>query len=120
MIKTFKDLLVWQKAHALVLEIYKVTQNFPNEEKFGLTSQLRRAMISVPANVAEGFKKRSLNEKLHYFNISQSSLEETKYYLILSKDLGFLSDSKFEELADEVSRMLDALVISLKKSDATL
>jgi four helix bundle protein len=87
--KSFEDLLVWQKAHAYVLEIYRITKAFPKSEVFGLTSQMRRAAISIPANIAEGFKKRTPREKVRVLNIAQGSLEESRYYLILAKDLSY-------------------------------
>jgi four helix bundle protein len=87
--KTFQDLLVWQKAHQLVLAIYRFSAGFPREEIYGITSQLRRAVVSVPANIAEGFKKKGKNDKARYMNIAQGSLEEVRYYLILVNDLGY-------------------------------
>ncbi len=87
--RTFQDLIVWQKSHSLVLKIYKHSKSFPNNEIFGLTQQLRRSAVSVPANVAEGFKKRGKNDKARFFNIAQGSLEETRYYLILATALGY-------------------------------
>ena len=87
--RTFRDLIVWRKAHELVLTIYRFTRDFPKEERYGLSSQFRRAAISVPANVAEGFKKRSRSDKARFMNISQGSLEECRYYLILAEDLGY-------------------------------
>jgi four helix bundle protein len=77
--KSFKDLLVWQRSHEFVLEIYKLTQAFPQKELFGLVSQLRRAAISIPANIAEGFKRKGKADKLRFYNISQASLEEVRY-----------------------------------------
>lgn len=74
--KKFTDLIVWQKAHQFVLEVYKLTKNFPKEELFGLTSQFRRASISIPANIAEGFKRRGKNDKIRFLNISEGSLED--------------------------------------------
>ena len=87
--KTFEDVEIWQKAHAWVLQIYRLTENFPKQEMFGLTSQLRCAAISIPANFAEGFKKVSLADKLRFYNIAQGSLEERRYYLILARDLNY-------------------------------
>ena len=115
-VKTFKDLFVWQKSHALVLAIYKVTKSFPREEKFGLTSQLRRAASSVPTNIVEGHKRKSRRDYLHFLNTADSSLEETKYHIILSKDLGYLKEEEFEKLicmCDEVGKMLFGLQKSL-------
>jgi four helix bundle protein len=87
--RNFRDLIVWQKAHAFVLGIYEVSKGFPREEVYGLTSQFRRAAVSIPANIAEGFCRRSSLEKLRFLNIAHSSLEETRYYLILAEDLGY-------------------------------
>jgi four helix bundle protein len=115
MINTFKDLIAWQKAHQLVLLIYKESNTFPTDERFGLTSQFRRAAVSIAANIAEGFKKRSIKEKLHYYNISQSSLEEVRYYIILSNDLGYHKNNEISEKADEVGRLIDAMYQSLEK-----
>lgn len=113
--KDFKSLLVWQKSHELVLEVYRITKGFPPEEKFGLVSQMRRAAISVPANLAEGFIKRGKKDKMNFYNVSQGSLEELKYYLILSADLGYVESNG--ELLEEVciiGRMLNGLIRSLK------
>ena len=106
--KSFTDLVVWQKAHALVLAIYRLTDAFPKSELYGLTSQLRRAAISIPANIAEGFRKRGLADKLRFYNIAQGSLEETRYYLILSGDLGYSDTIALQEQIAEVSRLLEA------------
>jgi four helix bundle protein len=110
-LETFQDLVVWQESHSLVLAIYTMTKSFPTEEKYGLTSQMRRAAVSVPANIAEGFKRKSRNEKVRFYNISQSSLEELKYYLILSKDLGYLTNlPAVMSQAQKVSRLLHRFV----------
>jgi four helix bundle protein len=104
----FQDVLVWQKAHAMVLATYRFTERFPKHEIFGLRSQLRRAAVSVPANFVEGFKKRGRADKLRFYNIAQGSLEESRYYLILANDLGYGSSDKLMSMMDEVSRMLSA------------
>ena len=83
----FEDLVVWQKAHQFVLKAYRLSKGFPRAEVFGLTSQFRRAAVSITANIAEGFKKRGKADKLRFFNIAQDSLEECRYYLILARDL---------------------------------
>src|SRR5688572_8551225 len=105
--RSFKDLIVWQKAHQFVLEVYRFTRNFPADERFGLTSQLRRAAVSVPANIAEGFPKRGTNDKVRFFNIAQGSLEEVHYYLILAKDLGYGNTDPLLNFYDEVGRLLN-------------
>lgn len=114
--KTFRDLKVWKKAHELVLGIYEITKNFPNEEKFGLVSQLRRSASSIPVNLAEGFKRRSKKDFAHFVNIADGSLEETKYILFLSCELGYLDRNELDKLSkicDEVGRMLNGLYKSL-------
>jgi len=90
--KSFRDLIVWQKSHELVLSVYSITKSFPREELFALVSQVRRSSTSVAANIAEAFKKKGTKDKLRMLNISQGSLSETEYYFILSKDLGYVSD----------------------------
>ncbi len=113
-IKSFKDLKVWQRSHELVLEIYKFTQHLPDEERFGLVSQMRRAAVSVAANIAEGFKKRGRRDKVNFYNISQGSLNELEYYVILAKDLGFKSNlNTIEGLINEVSKMLYSVISCL-------
>lgn len=113
---TFKGLIVWQKAHLLTLEIYKVTKNFPREEVYALTSQIRRATVSIAANIAEGYKKKTTASKLNFLNISEGSLKEVKYYILLSKDLEYINANKANELdslADEVGRLINGYYKSL-------
>lgn len=110
--KTFRDLIVWQKAHELVLEIYKKTKSFPVEEKFGLVSQLRKSIASVPTNLVEGQKRKNRKEFLHFINIAHSSLEESRYHILLSKDLGYICKNDFDMLenhCEEISKMLSGL-----------
>jgi four helix bundle protein len=85
--KTFRDLVVWQLSHQFVLSVYRLTAAFPKCETFGLTNQLRRAAVSIAANIAEGFKRRGRGDKVRFLNIAQASLEECRYYLILTQDL---------------------------------
>lgn len=106
----FEDLLVWQKSHALTLRIYTITKRFPKEELFGLTSQMRRAAVSVAANIAEGFSKRSRADKSRIMNIAQASLEELRYYFILARDLGYIDQAAHWDDLDEVARMLGELL----------
>ena len=114
-IEKFEDLKVWRKAHELVLKTYRITKDFLNEEKFSLVSQMRRAAISIAANIAEGFKKRTLKDKTNFYNMSQGSLEELKYYLILSVDLGYLKDNEcFKNLFEDIGRMLHGLIKSIQ------
>lgn len=94
----FKDIEVWQKAHQLVLHIYETSKHFPKEEMFGLSSQLRRAAVSIPANIAEGFKRQGTKDKIRFYNIAQSSLEEVRYYLILVKVLDFAKTEEQNQL----------------------
>ena len=103
----FEDLIVWQKSHALTLRVYRTTRSFPKEELFGLSAQRRRAAVSVPANIAEGFSKRGRADKARYLNTAQASLEELHYYFILARDLSYLTDQYWNDL-DEVARMLGA------------
>jgi four helix bundle protein len=106
--RTFEDLIVWQKAHAWVLAAYRFSDGFPQKEMYALTTQLRRAAVSIPANIAEGFKKAGVADKRRFMNIAQGSLEECRYYLILSRDLGYGDVSSLLPLLEEVSRLLDA------------
>jgi len=114
--KRFTDLIVWQKAHKYVLAVYRFTAAFPKEEVYGLTSQLRRASVSVAANIAEGFKKTGQADKVRYLNISQGSLEECRYYLILAKDLAYGRTDVLQEQIDEVARVLAAYSKAVKNS----
>jgi four helix bundle protein len=115
--RTFQDLIVWQKAHQLVLSIYQCTEAFPKKEIYGLTSQFRRAAISVAANIAEGFRKTGKPDKCRYMNISQGSLEECRYYLILSRDLGYLDIQGLMYQLEEVSKLLEAYSKAILTSD---
>ena len=108
---SFENIITWQKAHQFTCLVYRITQRFPEDEKFGLTSQFRRAAVSIGANVAEGYKKLSKADKLRFFNISEGSLAECQNYIILSKDLGFLDKDDYillHESAAEVGRLLTA------------
>jgi four helix bundle protein len=111
--KSFQDLVVWQKAHQFVLATYRYSENFPRAETYGLTSQLRRAAVSIPANIAEGFKRKTKPDKARLMNIAQGSLEECQYYLILAKDLGYGDSTLLKQQLDEVSKLLEAYVRSL-------
>lgn len=116
--KSFEDLLAWQKAHSFVLSIYDISKKIPKDELFGLTSQLKRASVSIAANIAEGYKKQSKKEKIHFFNIAQSSLEECRYYLILIKDLKFVTFEEYEYLKgnlESASYMLNTYFYALQK-----
>lgn len=95
---TFKDIIAWQKAYDFVLLTYKLTRNFPDSEKYGLTSQFRRAAVSIAANIAEGYKKLSKADKLRLMNVAQGSLEECRFYVMLSKDLEYITTEEYEQL----------------------
>ncbi|HXZ36951.1 MAG TPA: four helix bundle protein [Thermodesulfobacteriota bacterium] len=114
--KIFQDLIVWQKAHLLVLSVYRLGENFPRREIYGLTLQLRRAAISIAANIAEGFKKKTKLEKLRFMNIAQGSTEECRYYLILAKDLGYGNGEECMALLEETSNLLEAYSNSIFRS----
>ncbi len=86
---SFRQLRVWGRAHQLVLLIYRITTEFPQEERYGLISQMRRAAVSVAANIVEGYKRRGTKEKARFYNMAEASLEELRYYFILGDDLGF-------------------------------
>ncbi len=113
--KTFKDLIVWQKAHLLVLEIYKLTQNLPNHEQYDLISQIRRASVSIPANIAEGFTRRTTKDKSRFMNIAQGSLEEVRYYLLLIQDLKYSDTAVVTNKLEEVSKILSSYRKSVTK-----
>ncbi len=114
--KTFEDLIVWQKAHQFTIGIYEYTRRFPKEETYGLSSQFRRAAVSIAANIAEGFKKRGIKDKARFMNIAQGSLEECRYYLILSYDLGYGQNLPLKQLLEETSRMLESYNSAITKS----
>ena len=115
----FEDLIVWQKAHALTLRVYKLTKSFPKEELFGLTSQMRRAAVSVPANIAEGFSKKGRPDKARIMNISQASLEELRYFFILARDLEYVEAKHSWADLDEVARLLGAYVRSVSSAPSS-
>ena len=107
----FQRVIAWQKAHEFVLLAYCISRHFPEDERFGLTSQLRRAAVSIEANIAEGYKKTSRADKLRFFNIAQGSLEECRDYHILAKDLDYINEEEFEQLKNSIlmtSRFLNA------------
>ncbi|MBO7051618.1 MAG: four helix bundle protein [Prevotella sp.] len=109
--KSFTDIVAWQKSHEFVVKVYSVCKKFPEWERFGLVSQFTRAAVSIPANIAEGYRRLSKQEKLRFLNIAQGSLEECRYYIILAKDLNYVSDSDYTELEimiEDSSRLLNA------------
>src|SRR5258708_21167781 len=117
MVTGFRDLELWKRAHRVVLEVYRVTNPFPRSEQFGVVSQLRRAVYSIPANMAEGFGRKSTRELLQFLAVANGSLEELRYFLLLSRDLRYLSPVDFEKLEMDlkaVAQMLTALRKSLE------
>ena len=101
---------MWRKAYDFVLGVYRASASFPKNETFGLTSQLRRAAVSVPANIAEGFVKRGKPDKARLMNVAQGSLEEARYYLILANDLGYVNNAVLLANAEEISRLLERYI----------
>jgi four helix bundle protein len=118
MSRSFTDLIVWQKAHAFVLVVYKISGSFPRSEIYGLSSQFRRAAVSIAANIAEGFKKRGTADKARFFNIAQGSLEECQYYLILAHDLGYADTTGMRPQLDEVAKILESYVSAILASNS--
>jgi four helix bundle protein len=114
--RTFQDLIVWQKAHQFVLGVYRLSRQFPREEVYGLTSQFRRAAISIPANIAEGFKKTGRPDKARFMNVAQGSLEECRYYLILTQDLGYGNTTEPFCQLHEVSKLLGSYSAAIRDS----
>ncbi len=113
---TFENLIVWQKAHQFTLKVYKMTKTFPKEEMYGLTSQIRRASTSITANIVEGFGRKSIKEKLRFYNISQASLYEVKYFLILIHDLEYHPTFDLRKDLDEVEKLLYSYMKAISDS----
>ena len=116
-IKSFTDLNTWKEGHTLVIGVYKVTKNFPREEIFALTSQMRRCAVSITSNIAEGFSRRSYKEKLQFCAIAQGSVTELQNQLLIAKDVGFLDQEEFKKLADQtviVHKIINGLIKYLK------
>ena len=117
-INSYKDLIVWQKAVALVTSIYALTKSFPQEEKFGIVSQLNRASVSIPSNIAEGWGRESSKNYLQFLKIARGSVMETETLLVISKNLNYIDDSKYEGISqeiEEVSRILQGLINSIQQ-----
>ena len=114
--RTFQDLLVWQKAHRFVLAVYAITAIFPKQETYGLSLQMRRAAVSIPANIAEGFRRRGKADKARFMNMAEGSIEECRYYLILVKDLGYADTEGLAASLEEVSRLLGAYAAAILSS----
>ena len=116
-IKSFTELIAWQKGHELVLAIYKITGEFPTKETFSLVDQMRRAAISITSNIAEGFSRQGLKEKIQFYYMSLGSLTELQNQLLIARDVGYLSKEKFQDLAQrtvEVGKVVNGLIKSLK------
>jgi four helix bundle protein len=114
--RSFRDLLVWRKAHEFVLAVYTFTPGFPKQEAYGLSQQLRRAAVSIPANIAEGFRRRGKPDKARFMNLAEGSLEECRYYLILAHDLGYGDTGRLTALLEEVSKLLNAYASAILAS----
>ena len=118
MTQSFKEIIAWQIAHAFVLEVYKTTKTFPSYERYGLCSQFERAAVSIPANIAEGYKKEGMADKMRFLNIAQGSLEECRYYILLSKDLDYITLEQYNMLnqsIEETSRLLTAYINGIRE-----
>jgi four helix bundle protein len=118
MIKSYKDLDVWKKSIQLVKDVYNITDSFPEKERFGLISQIRRSAISIPSNIAEGKARQYKKEYIHFLYIALGSCSELETQLIISKELGFIGKSKiniFLEEVDHISRMIRSLTIKLNR-----
>ena len=112
-IRTFTDLHTWQEAHKLVLMIYKITKEFPKEELFGLVSQMRRAVVSITSNIAEGFSRQSYKEKVQFYSMAQGSNTEIQNQLLIAKDIDYISQEKFNEIIEQsttVHKLLNGLI----------
>lgn len=123
MLRSYQDLKVWEKGYKLCLEIYKLLKEFPVEERYGLTLQIRRSVVSIPSNIAEGYGRKSVQEYIHYLYVAYGSYCELETQLLLAIDLGYIDKKegeKIKELAKEVERMLKALIDSLEKKRGSL
>ena len=112
-IKSFKDLKVWQKGHIFVIDIYKATEKFPGNEVFGLTSQLRRAAVSITSNIAEGFSRRSPREKSQFYFTALASLTELQNQILIAKDINYISLDLYQDLDNrsvEIGKMINGLL----------
>ena len=112
--RSFEDVEIWKKSHNFVLDVYRLTETFPKHELYGLTSQLRRAAVSIPANFAEGFGKPTKPDKLRFYSIAQGSLEECRYYMILSMDLDYGDTSALKIMLEEISKMLGSYMYKIR------
>lgn len=113
--KDYKKLNVWHKSHDTVLKIYKVSKRFPKEETYGLTSQMRRSAVSIPANIAEGCGKKTDIDMTRFMNISLGSIHETEYYNLLARDLNYINNEEYEEIDSALSEIKAMLIGFIKK-----
>ena len=117
-IKDFKEIFVWKKSHELTLLVYQLTKKYPKDELFALVNQTRRAVVSIPSNIVEGFKRKGKQDDWHFCNIAQASLEEVRYQLLLARDLGYISEDDFnkaDQLALEVGKLMHLWMNSKNK-----
>ena len=117
MTQSFKEIVAWQKAHVFVIQVYQACALFPAHERYGLCSQFERAAVSIAANIAEGYRKDGMADKLRFLNISQGSLEECRYYILLSYDLSYIDLDRYNSMnqsIEEVSRLLNAYYRGIK------
>lgn len=120
-IHTFKDIIAWQKSHLLVLGIYKQTSTFPSHEQFGLTNQIRRASVSVVSNIAEGFGRRTVADRVHFYDMARASLHEVQAQLLVAKDVGFISEEAYatlDEASVECHKLLTGLINKTKSANS--
>ena len=118
MTQSFKEIVAWQKAHAFVIQVYQACALFPAHERYGLCSQFERAAVSIAANIVEGYRKDGIADKLRFLNISQGSLEECRYYILLSYDLSYIDSDRYNNMnqsIEEVSRLLNAYYKGIKE-----
>ena len=116
-VQSFKDIIAWQKAHELTLKVYELTGKFPKTEMFALVNQMQRCAVSVPSNLAEGYKRKSKNDAIHFYVIAESSLEELRYQLFLSKDLKYITVEEYEKaelIAEETAKLIYGWKINQK------
>lgn len=120
-IKSFTDLKVWQEAHILVIEVYKTVKGFPREEIFGLTSQMKRASVSITSNIAEGFSRRSAKEKIQFYSIAHGSLTELQNQLLIARDVGYINEDRFKKFSQQTiiaHKLLNAFIRTTRDLDS--
>ena len=119
-IKSFTDLIAWKEGHSLVIEIYDITKKFPKDEQFGLTNQIRRAVVSITSNIAEGFSRQSLKEKAQFYSMALGSLTEVQNQLLIARDIKYLDSKIFDKIADRtvlINKLLNGLIKSIKSAN---